>query len=425
MSYQMLSSFGARLPPLGVLEAMSGIEYAPNWQQTGYTGLDAAGDAVVSEIMAQGGSTSPDALQAYAAAAGGAGAGAACAAYGAAAAVPACVAVGSAIAKMVTGGIGKPASSGNALNEADAWNDYVVPVVKIANEGVMAIRAYLTTRDALLTSAANSLNWKDRSAALAWANIWLKDHGCPAAPLNQLWNPDWYPGRWEAFKKFAIRAEDPTVWKGTPPYNQPEYGAGISCALASQLKLTCATYRTLKAYPSGLPAPPGAPVDWGIIGAFQYLMAAPQPPSKGYSNKLCCDQLGTYRMEYLYFPMPNIANCSSFSGGIVGAPGSLKSSHTYAAGVDAYVKKCQVLFIEANMIPSQKAIEWSLALQEATPKLMTATKSAIRSASANMTLAHVLAMEKEKSEKMGIVGKTALVGGAGLGLWWLWRTFMR
>ncbi len=402
------SDFGVAM---GVLEAVHGIEYAPNWQETGYTGLDAAGDAVVNEIMAQGGSTSSDALQKYAAAAAGAGAGAACAAYGAAAAVPACLAVGSAIAKVVTGGIGKAASSGNAYTDADSWNDYGVAMIKSGNEGVMAIRSYLTTRDAALSQAADTLKWKDRNAALAWANQWLEDRGAPPAPVNPLWNPAQYGNRWEAFKTFAIRAEDPSTTKPTS-YPSPESMAAQSCALSAKLGLTCAAFRILRAYPTGLPAPPGAPIDWGLVGAFQYLMAGPKPSYNGVSGKLH----DAKRLVSIGFPMPNPTKNSVGYGGVVMAPGAPNPVSNIAFYSPV---------VYADMIPSQKATELSLKLQELQPQLVNATKNAGRNVSANITLASVLALKKTEKTEGSVLGKVAVAGGVGLGLWWLWKTLAK
>lgn len=266
--------------------ALSGdFDFSIDWKSTGYLGLNLGTDALTKAILDTGGSADESAMAGYGAAAGAAGASAACAATGVGTAmIGACGAVGGAMGKILGGQLGKPAGGGSvAWTFADTWNGTIVPYVKSAQQGSFAIRAYLTNRDAMLDEAATIVGGT-RAVALAWANQWLATRGCPPAPVNAAWSPAKFPERWEAFKRIADWASKENLGSYDFPYNgkltatiglqQAATGPWTDkhnemCALKGKTGLSCFTIALLNAYPTGLPSPPDAPIDWGLVGAFQ------------------------------------------------------------------------------------------------------------------------------------------------------------
>jgi hypothetical protein len=282
------------------------FDFSIDWKSTGYLGLNLASDAITKAILDTG-SADESALASYGAMAGAAGGAAVCAATGAGAiAAPACAAVGGAIGKILAGQIGKAAGGGSvAWKFVDTWNISIVPTAKEAQRGALAVRVYLTNRDELLDEAADIIGG-NRAVAHMWANQWLASRGAPPAPVHAMWSPDVWPARWDAFKRIsewaflenlggyefpytgklqaALFSDKPTEGYWTKYHNE-------ICSLKSKTGLSCAQLALLKYYPAGVPSPPGAPIDWSLVGAFQVartLDARPAASASGRSGSYGC-----------------------------------------------------------------------------------------------------------------------------------------
>ncbi len=240
------------------------------------------------EIVAHGGATDSNAMAAYAKIAGAAGAGALCAAYSAGAAAGLCASVGAALVDVFAGHVGAPATSGAGMDAVGYWNQVTRPQVLLAVNGQMAIRAYLTMRDQAIDDLAHLAQTVKGglNPARAWVDQQLTQRGMPPAPIR----PEWAPRAdfWDTYKATAFWSQNPL---GPPPHllgSKYPYASGDWCSnhgdsdaflgkTASQMAQlifgappgACAEFLLVYFYPFGAPSPPGDPIDWGMIGAWE------------------------------------------------------------------------------------------------------------------------------------------------------------
>lgn len=245
------------------------------------------------QILSRGGSTDGASMQSYAQTAGAIGGAAICAASGAGAAASAiCAQVGGAIVRVIAGSIGSPATAGNAYGLYDLWSGVMVPSTRMAQEGSLAVRAYLTVRDQLIDDLSAALKpIQSLSAARSWADQRLTQLGLPGAPIL----PEWAPRAdlWQAYFDNAVWSKnpvgDPPTWLSSmskqlyPNKNFCSYGEiwGYESpsinALSAKVGLSCSDLLLLQFYPMGAPAPMGEPINWAMVGAWELAQRATAP----------------------------------------------------------------------------------------------------------------------------------------------------
>lgn len=324
---------------VGVIE-----KYVP---KIGYMALNKGTDEITKGLLAEKGG-SGGAVQAYAIQAGTQAGGALCSPYGAVAS-SLCSKVGGVIGGVIAGMF---SSVPEEWQTPEIWNKYTVPAIRAGQQGIATIRAYLTARDQLLDDVADALSKvQSRETSYAWANQWLIDHGLPAAPIDPRWEPR--QDLWDAFKQYAIWAENPTTWPPTSPHDAGKKtssytsiqsnGTGGECVLAKKLAQPCSGILIAMQYPGGIPSPPGTGINWGMVGAFQI---ASTPTVSG---------------QYAVF-IPNMGAKNKAT--CVVAP----------QVVSQYQAQCANSMLVADVIPSQIGTTYALNLQELSAELLALAK---------------------------------------------------
>jgi hypothetical protein len=342
------------------------------------------------QIVARGGSTDGSSMQVYAQTAGQIGGAAICAATGAGVAASAiCAQVGGAIVKIIAGKIGSPATAGAAYTLYDIWKTQIVPAARIAQEGSLAIRAYLTMRDQLIDNLAQQLKpLQDLSVSRTWADSRLAQLGLPGAPVMGSWAPR--ADLWQAYKDNAVWSKNPI---GAPPtWNSslatPLYPKANFCStgsiwgyespsmnqLSASVGLTCADLLLLWLYPMGAPSPPGEPIDWAMVGAWELAQ----------------------RFTALPFASIPLHGASTLR---VARPGVQVPQLPYKAAQPV---------VTATVTPSQYATQLVLKLQEADVQLRKEAQLKMTSSAA----AKIIALQKAKQEQSRKLGALLLVAGA-------------
>lgn len=364
-----------------------------------YTGYNTG--PLGKELVARNGATDSSSLKAYASISAGAGGAALCTAYGGAAVAPLCAQAASAIADVIIGSIGQPTTTSKSYTLVHEWNERILPQIRAATEGQLAIRGYLAMRDQAIDDAAKT------GVTSAWADKWLTDKGIPGAPILAQWAPrqDLY----EAYKSIAIWAQNPINYaphlrsiSWLPPKGSTNFCStnaisrhqdGPSAQLvAGQIGMSCPEFLTTFYYPFGPMAAPGEPINWGMVGAWQVVarfLKAPAGKTGYYWPDVC-----------IGIPMLNVSPHAS--GNISVCKGPPKNPLPSE-------------MVQATVIPSQLAAELSFKLQDAKPKLLADAKKL-------GTLSSLVLVKTEpKKSKSGASVVAVVAAGLGVGGWWWWK----
>jgi hypothetical protein len=348
------------------------------------------------QIIARGGSTDSSSMQVYAQTAGAIGGAAICAASGAGAvAASICAQVGGAIVKVIAGNIGTPATSGNAYGLFNLWKDAMVPQARIAQEGSMAVRAYLTMRDQLIDELAQQLRpLQSVESGRAWADARLSQLGLPPAPVLPQWAPR--DDLWQAYKDNQVWSKnplgDPPTWKSSlttplfPTKNYCTYGEiwGYQSPSINQLRdkvgLSCSDLLLLWLYPMGAPAPPGEPINWAMVGAWELAQRFTQ-------------------LSMISIPVHQASAVR------VVRPGVKVTQLPY---------KSPQQVVTATVTPSQHATLLVLNLQEASAKLKQEVKARLASSAA----VALVQLRTESDRKLTWAVAAGVLGVGAAGYWW-------
>lgn len=363
-----------------------------------YTGFNTG--PVGKEIVARGGGTSSSDLKAYASAGAGAGGAALCTAYGGAAVAPLCAQAASAVAEVLVGHIGSPATAGAAYTLVDLWNA-TRKIAETAGDGAFKVRAYLTMRDQAIDDVSAG-----SATVRAWADKRLTEMGLPPAPIRKEWAPR--QDLWDVYKATAVWAQNPI---GAPPgwneglaeifkkvdfetfYGKSEpnpwgYGTPSVASVAKQVGLPPEEMLTLIYYRTGPMAAPGEPINFGLVGAWEVL-----------ARKVT---------DWESFPKK------------VRPPGSSISSLALTRTVPTSQTPASYEYqVTQGLSPSQEATALLYALQEAKPKLQkeAETNSLIKAAVAIMKIKKAETEAKARKRRLAaalLVG----AGATGVGAWW-------
>lgn len=340
------------------------------------------------QIVARGGSTDGSSMQVYAQTAGQIGGAAICAASGAGVAASAiCAQVGGAIVKLIAGKIGSPATAGAAYGLYDLWK-IIVSQARIAQEGSLAIRAYLTMRDQLIDSLAQQLKpLQNLATSRSWADNRLAQLGLPGAPVLGGWAPR--ADLWQAYKDNAVWSKNPIgappTWNSslpTPLHSKTNFcstgsiwgnGSPSMNQLATKVGLSCADLLLLWLYPMGAPTPPGEPIDWSLVGAWEVAQRFTEVP---------------------YASIPRHGSSA------------LRVARAGVQVPQQPFKEAQPV-VTATVTPSQYATQLLLKLQEADVQLRKEAQSKMSSSAA----VKLIALQKARQEQSKKLGALLLVAG--------------
>jgi hypothetical protein len=359
-------------------------------EKIGYAAFNTGTDLITKQIIEQGGGDGSEIVQ-YAQIGGTAAGAALCAAYGAAAASPVCGKIGGVVAGILVGDIGKATTASNAYTIIDEWNDDL-PRHHYAQEGILAVRGYLTQRDELMDEVADILKG-DRQAAYTWANEWLWRKGLLPAPIDPRWKPD--AGRWDMANKTSVWAEDPTVYPPYDPYSSGPTNCftgttidSMMCGytkLASMLKISRSQVILAMTYYMGSPTLPTSPIDWSVVGASQIVRRDP-------SRKV---MIPKGRGVFTYVAHPDYV--------------AKNGTKWVSAGSD---------LIQADFVPSQRGVELTQGLQTQAGELLKAAKTrAFASVAANILRAE----KQQKATKAAFLRNLTIASALGFGGWWWWK----
>lgn len=368
-----------------------------------YTGYNTG--PVGKEIVARGGGTSSSDLKAYASAGAGAGGAALCTAYGGAAVAPLCAQAASAIAEILLGHVGSPATAGAAYTLVDQWNA-TRKIAETAADGAFKVRAYLAMRDQAIDDVA-----KGSDTVRAWADKRLSEMGLPAAPIRKEWAPR--QDLWDVYKATAVWAQNPI---GAPPsYSEVlvahfknidfetmtgkgscecepwGYGSPTLASIAKKVGLAPEEMLTLLQYRTGPMADPAVePINFGMVGAWEVL-ARNVTPEELFHKKVRPPSVGP--AVFVVRSPPKVQNA--------------RYEYQFTNGLS----------------PAQEATALLFALQEAKVKLQkeASVNSVIKVAVAMSKIKKAEAEKKAAEKRKAAIAVAVVAAGAAAGGWWWWK----